>query len=165
MASVLSEQNLAYRMKADEYLIKPITQDELFDTITRTISKSNGIDILIADDDDNFLNLIGQFLKEEGIPYRLARNGEDAIYQMLVKKPDLLILDIMMPKKDGFTVIEEIRNREGIKDTPVIVVTAKDLTNREKEDLYNRTSAVIQKSAVMVDTVMQAMIKRIKEYL
>lgn len=165
MASVLSEQKLAYRMKADEYLIKPVTQDELLDTITRTISVSSGLDILIADDDENFLNLLSQFLKEEGIPFRLSRNGEDALHQMLVKKPDLLILDIMMPKKDGFTVIEEIRKREQIKDTPIIVVTAKDLSNKEKEELYNATSAVIQKSAVMVDTVMQVMIKRIKEYL
>lgn len=165
MASVLSEKKLAYRMKADEYLIKPVSQEELFDTIIRTITKKSGLDILVADDDDNFLNLIGQFLREEGIPYRCARNGQDVIKQMMNKKPDLLILDIMMPKKDGFTVLEEIRRKEQIKDTPVIVVTSKELTNKEKEELRKRTSAVIQKSSVMMDVVMDKLIKRIKEHL
>ena len=165
MASVLSEKNLAYRMKADEYLIKPVTQEELFNTITRTTTKKSGLDILIADDDENFLKLMGQFLKEESIPYRCAKNGEDAINQMLNKKPDILILDIMMHKKDGFTVLEDIRKRENIKDTPVIVVTSKDLTNREKDALRKSTSAVIQKSAVMMDIVMENLIKRIKENL
>jgi signal transduction histidine kinase/DNA-binding response OmpR family regulator len=165
MASVLSEKNLAYRMKADAFLIKPVTQEELFDTITRTITKKTGLDILVADDDENFLNLIGQFLKEESIPYRCARNGEEVIHEMINKKPDLLILDIMMPKKDGFTVLEDIRKRVQIKDTPVIVVTSKDLTNEEKDALRKSTSAVIHKSAVMMDIVMENLIKRIKENL
>lgn len=56
MASVLSEKNLAYRMKADEYLIKPVTREELVETIMRTIRKKQGIDVLVGDDDENFLN-------------------------------------------------------------------------------------------------------------
>lgn len=165
MASVLSEKNLAYQMRADEYLIKPITQEELFDTITRTITTKSGLDILVADDDENFLNLMGQFLKEESIPYRCARNGEEVIQQMIQKKPDLLILDIMMPKKDGFTVLEDVKKIEQIKDTPVIVVTSKDLTNKEKDKLRKSTNAVIHKSAVMMDIVMENLIKGIKENL
>jgi signal transduction histidine kinase/DNA-binding response OmpR family regulator len=163
MASVLSEKNLAYRMKADDYLIKPVTQEELLEAIMRTISKKQGIDVLVGDDDENFLNLIGQFLEEENIPYRLARDGEAVLAEMQFKKPDILILDIMMPKKDGFTVIEEIRSNQEIKETPIIIVTAKDLTNREKDELHERTSIIIQKSAVMMDTVMETLVKRIKE--
>lgn len=163
MASVLSEKNLAYRMQADDYLIKPVTQEELIDTITHTISKKHGIDVLVGDDDDNFLNLIGQFLAEESIPYRLAKDGDAVLAEMEYRKPDVLIIDIMMPKKDGFTVIEEIRSRENIKDTPIIVVTAKDLTKKEKEELHERTSIVIQKSAVMMESVMETVVNRIKE--
>ncbi len=163
MASVLSEKNLAYRMKADDYLIKPITQEELFETIIRVISKKSGIDVLVADDDENFLNLMGQFLEEESISYRFARDGEETLQQMLVKKPDILILDIMMPKKDGFTVIEDIRKTEVLKDTPIIVVTSKDLSNQEKAELYSRTSMVIQKSGTLIENVMQVLLKKIKE--
>ncbi len=163
MASVLSERNLAYRMKADEYLIKPVTQEELVETIYRTIPKEDSIEVLIADDDENFLNLMGQFLREEKIPYILARDGEEAIKKMLERKPDILILDIMMPKMDGFTVLEEVRKAEKIKDTPVIVVTSKDLTISEKHELQKRSSMVIQKSGTLIENVMEVLLKKIKE--
>ena len=163
MASVLSEKNLAYRMKVDDYLIKPVTQEELFETINRTISKKDGIEVLVADDDEYFLNLLGQFFKEEAISYRFARDGEEAIRQVRVKRPDILILDIMMPKKNGFTVIDDIRKSEELKDTPVIVVTSKDLTNKEKDELQSHTSMVIQKSGSSVDNVLQVLLKKIKE--
>ncbi len=163
MASVLSEKNLAYRMKADEYLIKPVTQEELIDTITRTITNMADADILIADDDPNFLSLMEQFLKEESLTYRFAMDGEEAIKQVKQKKPDVLILDLMMPKKDGFTVLDEIRNSPGISDTPVIIVTSKDLTNKEKEELSLHAGMVIQKSGVIIEQVMDVLLAKIKE--
>lgn len=163
MASVLSERNLAYRMKADEYLIKPVTQEELIDTIYKTISKKEGLRVLVADDDENFLNLMSQFLNEEKIFYTLARDGEEAFRKMMKEKPDILILDIMMPKKDGFTVLEEIRKAEEIKNTPVIIVTSKDLSLSEKQELQTRANLVIQKSGVLIDNVMEVLLKKIKE--
>jgi len=163
MASVLSEKNLAFRMKADEYLIKPVSQEELIDTILRIISKKDCIEVLVADDDENFLNLMGQFLSEESMDYRLAKDGVDALELMKKKKPDLVILDIMMPKKDGFTVIDEIRKNSEWKGIPIIVVTAKDLTNKEKEQLQERTNMVIQKSGTHIENVMEMILKRIKE--
>jgi len=163
MASVLSEKNLAFRMKADEYLIKPVSQEELIDTILRIISKKDCIEVLVADDDENFLNLMGQYLSEESMNYRLAKDGVDALELMKKKKPDLVILDIMMPKKDGFTVIDEIQKNSEWKGIPIIVVTAKDLTNKEKEQLQERTNMVIQKSGTHIENVMEMILKRIKE--
>jgi signal transduction histidine kinase/CheY-like chemotaxis protein len=165
MNSVLSEKNLAYQMKADDYLIKPVSQEELIELINRNLSNKNERDILVADDDENFLKLVGQYLKEENIPFRLACNGEDALKQARYKKPDLLILDIMMPKKDGFMVIEELQQSQGLKDIPIVVVTAKDLTNSEKSELQKRANAVIQKSTIMLDSMMQTLIEKLKESL
>jgi signal transduction histidine kinase/CheY-like chemotaxis protein len=165
MNSVLSEKNLAYQMKADDYLIKPVSQEELIELINRNLSNKNERDILVADDDENFLKLVGQYLKEENIPFRLACNGEDALKQARYKKPDLLILDIMMPKKDGFMVIEELQQSQGLKDIPIVVVTAKDLTNSEKAELQKRANAVIQKSTIMLDSMMQTLIEKLKESL
>ena len=119
--------------------------------------------MLVADDDENFLNLMGQFLSEESMDYRLAKDGVDALELMKKKKPDLVILDIMMPKKDGFTVIDEMRKNSEWKGIPIIVVTAKDLTNKEKEQLQERTNMVIQKSGTHIENVMEMILKRIKE--
>lgn len=163
MVSVLSEKNLAFKMKADEYLIKPVTQAELLETIMRTVSRKDGLDVLVADDDEHFSNLIGQFLAEEFLPYRLAADGEEAIKQMLVKKPSILILDIMLPKKDGISVLEEIKKREELKGIPVVVVTAKDLDKKEKKKILSSTNLIIQKSGVTVDNLMEILVKTIKE--
>lgn len=163
MVSVLSEKNLAFKMKADEYLIKPVTQEELLETIMRTVSRKDGLDVLVADDDEHFSNLIGQFLAEEFLPYRLAADGEEAIKQMLVKKPSILILDIMLPKKDGISVLEEIKKREELKGIPVVVVTAKDLDKKEKKKILSSTNLIIQKSGVTVDNLMEILVKTIKE--
>ncbi len=165
MNSVLSEKNLAYQMKADDYLIKPVSQEELIELINRNLSNQNERDILVADDDENFLKLVGQYLTEEHIPFRLACNGEEALKQALNKKPDLLILDIMMPKKDGFMVIEELQQTKELKDIPIVVVTAKDLTNLEKAELQKRTNAVIQKSSMVLESMMQTLIEKLKESL
>lgn len=163
MASVLSEENIAYKMGADEYLVKPVTQDELIETVISTIDKKAGIDIIVADDDENYLNLMGQFLREEEISYRLARNGEEALALITEKKPDLLVLDIMMPVKDGFSVMEQMKKNPSYKDIHTIVVTAKSLSTKEKEELQARANRVIQKSGTHIDQVMQAIIERLKE--
>lgn len=163
MASVLSEKNLAFKMKADDYLIKPVTQEELIDTLVHVISKKSNIELLVADDDENFLNLIGQFLSEESIHCRFARDGVEVLDLMKEQKPDLLILDIMMPRKDGFSVVDEIKKNIIWADVPIIVVTAKDLSNKEKEELKTRVNMVIQKLGSNVDSVMEAVLNKIKE--
>lgn len=163
MISLLSEKNLAYGMRADEYLIKPVTQEELIETINRTIGSREGLNVLVTDDDENYLNLIGQFLREEAINYRIARDGEEALVAMQKKKPDLLLLDIMMPKKDGFTVMEEIKQKEEWKDVVIIVLTAKNLSNKEKAYLRERASCVLEKVGNHIEQVMENILRRIKE--
>lgn len=163
MISLLSEKNLAYQMRADEYLIKPVTQEELIETINRITINREGLDVLIADDDENYLKLIGQFLREETINYRIARDGENALLSMQQKKPDLLLLDIMMPKKDGFAILEEIKKREEWKDLPVIILTAKNLSNKEKAYLKERANFVLEKSGNHIEQVMEYVAKKIGE--
>lgn len=163
MISVLSEKNLAYRMMADEYLIKPIGQEELVEALVKTMEKREGIDVLIADDDENYLNLMGQLLRDEGIHYRTARDGNIALEQIGIRKPDVLILDIMMPNRDGFSVMEEIRRMDGCQDLPIIVVTAKSLSKKEKAELISRSSAVIEKSGTHMEKVLDILSNRIRE--
>lgn len=163
MMSVLSEKNLAYKMRADDYIVKPVTQHELVDAIIRNIARKEKIEVLVADDDENYLNLVGQFLKDEAIPYRVARNGEEVLRLIEEKKPDLLLLDIMMPNKDGFTVIEEIRKKKELENLPIVIVTAKILSAAEKEVLRNRASLVVEKSGIHIEKVMEILLERMKE--
>ena len=81
--------------------------------------------ILVVDDDQNICELLRLYLTKEGYQVTLASDGEDALNQYGQVKPDMVLLDVMMPKLDGWEVCRRIR-KEG--DTPVIMLTAKGET-------------------------------------
>ena len=78
--------------------------------------------ILVADDDESIVDLIALYLGKEGFAVITARDGEEALSQVARHSPDLVVLDIMMPVKDGWEVCREIRQRYGM---PVIMLTAR----------------------------------------
>ena len=78
--------------------------------------------ILIVDDEETILNLLSHNLKREGYEVLEARDGEEALKLAFEKKPDLILLDIMLPKMDGLTVCKKIKNSFNI---PIIMVSAK----------------------------------------
>ncbi|MDY6825875.1 MAG: response regulator [Bacillota bacterium] len=80
--------------------------------------------ILVVDDEKPIVDILQYNLEKEGYRIVTAFNGEDALLQVEAEKPDLIILDIMLPRKDGFTVCKEIRARH---DIPIIMLTAKEL--------------------------------------
>jgi two-component system alkaline phosphatase synthesis response regulator PhoP len=80
--------------------------------------------ILIADDEPDILEIIGYNLSREGYEVTTAKDGDDAITKAKSTKPDLIILDIMMPKKNGMEVCEILRTQPSFKDTLIIFLTA-----------------------------------------
>jgi len=79
--------------------------------------------ILIVEDDKFLRELITQKLIKEGYEISVARDGEEGLKTMKEIKPDLILLDIIMPKMGGLEVMEEMAKDEGIKDIPVIVIS------------------------------------------
>lgn len=80
--------------------------------------------ILVIDDDEKITSLVRRSLIFEGYSVSTAKNGAEGLKQMLVETPDLIILDVMMPKVDGFEVVRRLR--EGDIKVPVLMLTAKD---------------------------------------
>ncbi len=81
--------------------------------------------ILIADDEPNILITLEYLMKREGYEVVLARDGQEAIDCLRRERPRLVLLDVMMPRKSGFEVCQELRADEQIKDTLVLMLTAK----------------------------------------
>ena len=81
--------------------------------------------ILIADDEPNILISLEYLLKREGYEVSLARDGDEALAAILAQRPALVLLDVMMPKRSGFEVCQELRANEAIKDTLVLMLSAK----------------------------------------
>jgi two-component system, OmpR family, alkaline phosphatase synthesis response regulator PhoP len=81
--------------------------------------------VLIADDEPNILISLEYLMKREGYAVSVARDGQEAIDAILRERPDLVLLDVMMPVKTGYEVCHEVRAIESVKDTLILMLTAK----------------------------------------
>ena len=81
--------------------------------------------ILIADDEPNIVISLEYLMKREGYEVLIARDGQEALDTILRERPQLVLLDVMMPNKTGFEVCQQVRATESVKDTPILMLTAK----------------------------------------
>ncbi|MGD8457531.1 MAG: pyridoxal-phosphate dependent enzyme [Anaerolineales bacterium] len=112
--------------------------------------------VVIVDDHIHVRRLIRKILQSQG-EYTLyeAEDGKSAITLIQKEIPDLVILDLMMPEMDGFSVLDELRNDPATASIPVIVVTAKELTEKEKERLEGQIQSLMQKGDFMNDELLE----------
>lgn len=81
--------------------------------------------ILVADDEPNIVISLEYLLKREGYNVVIARDGQEAVDAIVREQPDLVLLDVMMPKKTGFEVCQEVRAIESVQGTKILMLTAK----------------------------------------
>jgi two-component system alkaline phosphatase synthesis response regulator PhoP len=81
--------------------------------------------ILIADDEPNILISLEFLMKREGFDVTIARDGVEALAAIVDQRPDLVLLDVMMPGKTGFEVCQEVRAQDALKDIRILMLTAK----------------------------------------
>jgi signal transduction histidine kinase/CheY-like chemotaxis protein len=146
MVSVLDDKYKGFALGASEYITKPIDWDQL----TRTLENFNGAgpaSILVVDDDPEIRAMAGRHLAAQGWKVVEAENGRAALDRLDEGCPNVILLDLLMPQMDGFEFIEHLRGRVEWSHIPVIVVTAKDLSGSEREQLNGGVVRVIQKGA------------------
>ncbi len=104
--------------------------------------------VAILEDDPGARRLLRRILQARG-PYQIleAENGREGLELIRRERPDLILLDLMMPEVDGFGVLEVLQSEEELQDIPVIVVTAKELTPDERARLSGHIQALLQKGA------------------
>ncbi len=111
--------------------------------------------IAIVDDNPDVRRLIRRILQSQG-EYTLfeAASGKEAVELANKELPDLIILDLMMPEMDGFSVMDALQSRPETAQIPIIVVTAKELTRVEKERLQGHIQSLMQKGDFMSDELL-----------
>lgn len=82
-------------------------------------------DVLIVDDEPNIVLSLQFLMKKAGFNVRVARDGDEALAEVARARPDLVLLDVMMPKRDGFDVCQTIRANPDWRDVRIIMLTAK----------------------------------------
>ncbi len=154
LLSFLDEKAVGFSMGASAYLTKPLDRRELLAALDAVRSPEARGRVLVVDDDPEARALYRQIFDREHISYREVQNGEEAIATLEQEVPAVVVLDLMMPKLDGFEVLAWMRAREATRDVPVVVVTAKVVT---PEDLERLSSArqILLKGGDRVDALAQ----------
>jgi signal transduction histidine kinase/DNA-binding response OmpR family regulator len=142
--TIVEEQKLGFYLGASAYLTKPIDEEQLRATVARLVS--NEATVLVIDDDPNAIEIVTRQLEQAGAYSVItAGGGQAGLDQIAETRPDLIILDLMMPEIDGFAVLEYLDRSPATSTIPVIVLTAKDLTMHEHEFLNQRVHGLLNK--------------------
>jgi CheY-like chemotaxis protein len=111
--------------------------------------------ILVVDDDPALRDILSSLLAEDGWRVTTAGDGAAALAAIERERPAALVLDLMIPRLDGFEVLRALRMQPVTRDLPVVVVTAKDLTEEDRERLARSAERVILKQAVPLGELRQ----------
>ena len=117
--------------------------------------------ILLVEDEAPQSHLLSEKLKTEGLNVLLAKNGEEGLALALSEHPDLILADIIMPRKDGISMLEELRNDKWGKTAKVIMLT--NLSNKEAELLEHDVVDFLVKSDHTVDEIINTVIEKVSE--
>ena len=147
MCTILGEQNLAYSLGASDYLQKPVQWDRLKQVMDRFRPHESGT-ALIVDDDADARSRLASLLAKQGWTISEAENGRLALDQLAREKPALILLDLMMPEMDGFAFLREMRANPDWRDIHVVVLTARDITAKDRQSLNGGVDRVIQKGSL-----------------
>ena len=101
--------------------------------------------MLVIDDDEDSRRIASRVLREKGVRVRECRDGESGLAEMRIRPPDVAVLDLMMPVLDGFGVLAAMRADPLLAGIPAVVLTAKSLSEAERQFLSRTAVRVLQK--------------------
>jgi CheY-like chemotaxis protein len=147
MLSIVDDKNLGFALGASDYMTKPIDRERLSALLEKYRCVSLSCKVLLVEDDPTTREMMSRMLKEHGWQVIEAENGRRALSQLHESRPDLVLLDLMMPEMDGFQFVSEMQKitDEALRATPIVVVTAKDITEADRAQLNGHVERVLQK--------------------
>ena len=145
VVSVLAGENRGRILGSVDVLQKPVAREELLAVLQRNLPPERPR-VLIVDDEEDSRRLILSQLEGEAIELYTAANGREALEVIERNPPGLVLLDLLMPEMDGIAFLDTIRRDPRYKCLPVVVVTAKELTASETEQLKCQTFKVLPKA-------------------
>ena len=152
MVSQLSQDVLSQSLGADDYLTKPINRDLFLETVSKHISSTDHDGtVLIIDDDADVRDLLSRMLSDAGFKFDTAKDGKEGL-EKLNKNPNLIVLDLEMPRMDGFEFLENyMKEFNETERAPVLVYSGKDLTEVQREMLEKNVAGMVKKDEVSMD--------------
>jgi signal transduction histidine kinase/CheY-like chemotaxis protein len=152
VVSVVDNPELGLALGAIDYLVKPVDGKDLVTRLKRFAANRSEriaqIRVLIVDDEAANREWLTETLEPAGFRVLSASGGEQAINMARLHKPDLILLDLMMPNVTGFDVVETLREHRETCDIPIMILTAAMLTAEEKRKLNGRVAQILSRGSV-----------------
>jgi PAS domain S-box-containing protein len=151
IVSILDEKNLGFSLGAVDYFVKPVNRDDLIQALDRVHliprSSERPASVLVIDDDRAAVDLIQIILESEGYRVYKAFLGKDGVEVAARERPDLIILDLIMPGTSGFTVAYQLKQIPATRNIPIIILTSMEIDDDTQHQLGEYVSGLMSKSA------------------
>ena len=147
VVSIVDQKQLGFSLGAAEYLVKPVSKEILLEALSRHIISDGktSFTCLIIDDDQETLCLVSEVLSSLGGAPVTIDNGKSALEFLKEHKVDVILLDLLMPEMDGFEVLRRVKESPELQHLPILIMTAKEITQAERELLERQSHGLIQK--------------------
>jgi signal transduction histidine kinase/CheY-like chemotaxis protein/HAMP domain-containing protein len=145
MVTILDEHRRAVALGAAGYLSKPIDRERLHRMVGRFRAPARSTKVLVVEDDPLQRERVRGWLEGQQWTVQEAGNGQEALARLEADKPDMILLDLMMPEMDGFSVVAALQKEPGWRDIPVIVITSRDLDAEDRARLNSGVQSVLVK--------------------
>jgi CheY-like chemotaxis protein/anti-sigma regulatory factor (Ser/Thr protein kinase) len=148
LVTIYDDRKLGLALGAVDLLVKPLDKERLLTALgkIRNRSSNSAMSVLVVDDEPLVLENLSAILTISGFRVFKASSGRSGILQALRCRPDVIIVDLLMPDIDGFAVIEQLRKAPDTRNIPIIVYTAKDLGEDDRSQLTSHVQAIALKS-------------------
>ncbi len=154
MLTFAEDRSRGLSLGASEYLGKPIDTVELLNALKEHCPALPSPRVLVVEDEAATREMICRVLGKGGWQVEQAVNGLDALQQLSVSAPDVILLDLMMPEMDGFEFLAGMKKNPDWKNIPVIVVTAKTLSSDDRARLSGSVETLISKDGDEIETIL-----------
>jgi len=145
MITIVDEHRRGIALGAAGYLTKPIDRERLHRLVSRFRAPVPPTRVLLVEDDAVQRERMRGWLEGPRWTVREAKNGCEALKRIQESKPDVILLDLMMPEMDGFAVVAALQKEAGWRDIPVIVITSLDLDAKDRARLNSGVQSVLVK--------------------
>jgi CheY-like chemotaxis protein len=147
MVSILDEKHKGFSLGASDFVTKPVDRRQMLSILRKYQDRADVGEILVVEDDTDTRQRIRRVLVSEGWRVREAGDGQEALDCLEAARPDMIMLDLMMPRMDGFDFLATRHERPEWLDIPVVVITAADLSEADRRRLTGGVQHVIEKAA------------------
>ena len=154
MLTIVDDKNLGYGLGATDYMIKPVDRDRLTEILAKFRDMPPPRSALVVDDEEPARKMLTQILEKERWNVIQAENGLVALERIAKQRPDLILLDLMMPKMNGYQFVAELHKHDEWRSIPIIVVTARDISTAERLALDGYVEKVLPKHALTEDALL-----------